>query len=257
MESEMRFVDTHFHLDLHADASGVIAQCEAARVYTIAVTNAPSVFFHTQQLATGTKYVRAAVGLHPELVASHATELPKLLALMDETRYIGEVGLDYVTSDKNLRETQRQIFSAVLARCAELGGKILTVHSRRAARDVIDLIGTSFPGTVILHWFCGTKKELLAGIDAGCYFSVNPAMMLSERSVKLLADIPRDRILTETDGPFVQVEGRAATPPDVRSVVAGVSKLWGIEPDKAAATIFANFERVLNTPSTSRRSVGS
>lgn len=243
----MTLVDAHFHLDLSKDSDAILSACEARRVYTIAVTNAPSVFAHTQRLAAPTKYVRAAVGLHPELVATHAHELPDLLRLVEQTRYVGEVGLDYVTADAELRRKQRQVFEAVLDRCAHFGDRVLTVHSRRSAADVIACIGPTFPGTVILHWFSGSKRDLRAGLDAGCYFSVNPAMVRSERGRALLSDIPRDRMLTETDGPFVVVSGRPALPTDVEQVVEALAKLWAVEPNDAAATILANFRRAIST----------
>jgi len=243
----MKLVDAHFHLDLQKDCQAVIAECEAKAIYTIAVTNAPSVFSHTQRLTVNTKYVRAAIGLHPELVATHAHELPELLRMMEQTRYVGEVGLDYVTTDAPIRSSQRRIFEATLARCAELGGKIMTVHSRRAAVDVLACVGSAFPGTVILHWFSGALRDLRAGLNAGCYFSVNPAMLRSDRGRALVREIPRTRVLTETDGPFVEVEGRRATPPDVIHAVNGLAEIWNTEPAEAAAQILSNFRTIVET----------
>lgn len=243
----MHLVDTHFHADLQKDPAAVIADCESRGIYTIAVTNAPSVFDHTKALTVTTKYVRAALGLHPELVASHGHELSDLLRMMDQTRYVGEVGLDYVTTDMTLRKRQRRVFEAILTRSAELGDKILTVHSRRSAADVIACVGTNFPGTVILHWFSGNKRELRAALDAGCYFSVNPAMVRSERSRALIQEIPRERLLTETDGPFVEVRGRRAVPSDVRDAIEGIAALWGVETDEVAGTIFKSFSTIVES----------
>jgi TatD DNase family protein len=243
----MKLVDTHFHLDLQKDPIAVIAECEAKAIYTIAVTNAPSVFSHTQRLALNTKYVRAAIGLHPELVGSHGHEFPELLRMMDQTRYVGEVGLDYVTTDAAIRSSQRRIFEATLARCAELGERIVTVHSRRAAVDVLACVGSAFPGTVILHWFSGALRDLRAGLNAGCYFSVNPAMLRSDRGRSLISEMPRTRVLTETDGPFVEVEGRRATPPDVIHAINGLAEIWHTEPSEAAAQVFSNFRKIVAT----------
>jgi TatD DNase family protein len=106
---------------------------------------------------------------------------------------------------------------------------------------VIACIGGGFPGAVILHWFSGSKGELRAGLDAGCYFSVNPAMLKSERSRALIVDVPRHRLLTESDGPFVEVEGRRAIPSDVRIAVEGIARLWKVEPPEVAETILKNF----------------
>lgn len=250
----MKLVDAHFHLDLQKDPPAVVADCEDRAIYTIAVTNAPSVFAHTQRLAAGTKYVRAALGLHPELVATHGHELPEMLRLMDQTRYVGEVGLDYVTTDNSLRAAQRSAFEIILSRCAEVGGRIITVHSRRAAHDVVAVVGASFPGTVILHWFSGAARDLKAAVAAGFYFSINPAMLRSERGRSLVREIPRTRVLTETDGPFVEIEGYRAMPADAVHAIGGLAELWRIDAAEAAAQVFENFTDAITTAAVSTSS---
>jgi TatD DNase family protein len=242
----VNFVDAHFHLDLYKDPVKVLSDCETHEVYTIAVTNAPSVFAHTQKIAAHTKVILPALGLHPELVATHGHELPELLRLMDQTRFIGEVGLDYVTSDVELRKKQLKVFEMILKRSTEFGDKIITVHSRRAASDVIACVGSGFPGSVILHWFSGSKRELRAGLEAGCYFSVNPAMLRSERGRALILEIPLNRLLTETDGPFVEVNGARAVPSDVKRVIEDISKLMSIHPSVASAAVSTNFKQIIN-----------
>ena len=59
-------------------------------------------------------------------------------------------------------------------------------------------------GAVVLHWFTGSRAEARRAGALGCYFSVNAEMMRTERGRNLIADLPADRILTETDGPFTQ-----------------------------------------------------
>lgn len=241
----MRLVDAHFHLDLHKDPVAIVAKCESDRIYTIAVTNAPSVYPHTQALVADCKYVRAALGLHPELVATHAHELPDLLRLLPQARFVGEIGLDYVTADTAVRAAQRRVFEAALAGCASAGGKILTIHSRRSAADVVACIGSSFPGKLILHWFSGSVRDLRLALAAGCYFSVNPAMLKSDRGLKLVQEIPRNRVLTETDGPFVDIDGRKAVPGDAIHAVAGLAALWNVELEEAGEQILATLRDVV------------
>ena len=246
-ENPGKLVDAHFHLDLCKDPAAVLSECEALGIYTIAVTNAPSVFAYTQRLAGPTKHVRAALGLHPELVTSHSHELPDLLHLMEQTRYIGEIGLDYVTSDGAVRQQQKTVFETILRRAADFGDRILTIHSRRAATDVIACVGTAFPGTAILHWFSGSRRELHVGLQAGCYFSVNSAMIKSEKGKALIREIPRDRLLTETDGPFIEVDRRPALPSDVRQTIEGIANLWNVDPAEAASTVLSNFRTVIES----------
>src|SRR4030095_3061057 len=191
-------VDAHCHLDLYREPRAIAGEIEESRIHTIAVTNAPSVFFHTRNLARGKMYLHAAVGLHPELVHSHGHELSQLLDAITTNTFVGEVGLDYQTSDPIIRAQQKKVLGAVLDRCAELRGKILTLHSRRAATDVIAAIGQKFPCPATLHWFSGSKKDLRRAVCNGLYFSVNPAMVRSKTGTALIDEMPRDRILTET-----------------------------------------------------------
>lgn len=241
-------VDTHFHLDLFPDPAAVVARCEAERIYTIAVTNAPCVFEKTERLTTGRKYVRAALGLHPELAVQRRAELPMFRELLSRTRYVGEIGLDYSTPSSEERRVQRSIFEQIVQLCSEAGDKVLTIHSRRAADDVVDAIGSSFKGTVILHWYSGSFQALDRAVSAGAYFSLNTAMCLGPRFPSLLARVPRERILTETDGPFVDVHGRKAEPGDVQGVLAALASVWRMPSHEVQQLVYANFARVLKDP---------
>ena len=245
MNTADALVDTHCHIDLFERPREVFAEAEQQHVFTIAVTNAPSVFEHTERLVEGSTYVRAALGLHPELVSTHAAELAQFRSLIGKTRYIGEVGLDYVTSDAKDRENQRKVFASILEWCAEDGRKIITVHSRRAAKDVVAAVGDSFPGSVILHWFTGTPSELEAASRCGLYFSVNPAMAGSPRGRSLIAMMAPDRVITETDGPFVQIRKRVARPVDVTQVLTILASIWRVDEDEARVIVLANFRRLV------------
>jgi TatD DNase family protein len=232
-DRHLAVVDAHCHIDLYDDPAGVVREAESLGIRTIAVTNAPSVYHFTKKITAGLKYVRPAAGLHPELVHSHGHELPQLLPLLEETRYVGEIGLDYVTTDETIRSRQREVFAAIVERCAMLGGKVLTIHSRRAAAEVIAIVGPSFPGRAILHWFSGTVEQLETAAAAGFYFSVNTSMMASKNGESLVRSMPVDKVLTETDGPFVRLGKRPATPADTASVVVALARVWGIDPSEA------------------------
>jgi TatD DNase family protein len=239
------FVDAHFHFDLFKDAAELIAEIETLRVQTIAVTNAPSVFHHTLKMSRSVPHLMPAVGLHPELVATHGHELETMWPLLEQTRFVGEIGLDYVTNDRGNRVAQMEVFSSIVERCATYGDKVLSIHSRRSATDVISVVGNRYPGRVILHWFSGSRRELERAIDCGFYFSVGPAMMKSKNGVGLLSAMPKERVLTETDGPFVQVDERPARPGDVATVVDAISSLWKVTLAEAKATVSLNFDSLL------------
>jgi TatD DNase family protein len=78
-------VDFHCHLDLYPDHAAAIAQAEAAGVYTLTVTTTPKAWPRNRELTEGTRYVRAALGLHPQLVAERAGELPLWERYLSET----------------------------------------------------------------------------------------------------------------------------------------------------------------------------
>lgn len=235
-------VDTHCHVDLYPDPGAVIEAVERARTYVLAVTTTPSVFPAMVSLVGESKYVRPALGLHPELVAERWRELPLWVRLLPETRYIGEVGLDYSVGDRIAHARQRHVLSEILTRCNEVGNKILTVHSRRAEDDVIAAVGTGFCGKVILHWFSGTGRALERAIANGCYISVNPAMVQSRKFLDLLPRVPRERILLETDGPFVTAKTKIPVlPTELGGVVRALATTWDISEDEARAKTFQNF----------------
>jgi TatD DNase family protein len=193
-------------------------------------------------MAAHASRISVALGLHPELARQRASELPLFRELLPQTRYVGEIGLDHVTIDTAERATQRRVFDTIIGWCDEATDKVLTIHSRRAADDVVDAVGSSFRGSWILHWYSGSKRTLGRAVASGAYVSVNPAMLRSEKGRSLLSAVPRERILTETDGPFIERRtGEPAEPPDVSIVLEGLAQMWGIDTESTRGRIYANF----------------
>ena len=98
---------------------------------------------------------------------------------MPVARYIGEVGLDFV--DRTYKNEQLAFFSELIERCRYDKDKIITIHSRRAVRQVLNIIGDRFRFKPILHWFTGSKEELLSAVENGFYFSINKSMMNTKK----------------------------------------------------------------------------
>jgi TatD DNase family protein len=238
-------VDSHCHVDLYPDPAAIIKDIERGGVYTIAVTNTPSVFDRLCEIADSARFVRVALGLHPELAAERHLELPLFEARLERTRYVGEVGLDYQTTVETDRATQRRVLTTIIDCCHTARDKIVTVHSRRAADDVVDAFGERFNGHYVLHWYSGSARTLRRAIANGAYVSVNPAMARSERGRSLIADVPRLRILSETDGPFVTVGTKPAVPADVESVLMMLAEMWAVDLAEARRTVYDNFSGLL------------
>jgi len=245
-----RFVDFHCHLDLYPDPVTAIADADAAGVYTLTVTTTPRAWPRNLTLTKGTRHVRAALGLHPQLVAEHSNEISLWEDRLHETRYVGEVGLDAGPRYFRSLDLQKQIFERILKGCAKAGGKILTVHSVRAAKPVLDLVEAHLPPSqrkVVLHWFTGSKSEARRAVELGCYFSVNAQMLANDRGRELVISLPIDRLLTETDGPFTNVGDRPACPADVAITVEAIANLRKVTSTELTTTIIGNLKTLLDS----------
>ena len=196
--------DTHFHLDLQKERAAAIRNIEEKQIYTIAVTNLPDLY-RKESVEIASKYIRFALGFHPELICQYKKQVPLMWELLPEVRYIGEVGLDLV--DKISAKEQEVFFSELVECCRYDSNKIFTIHSRRAVDKVLNILGESYRFKAILHWFSGSRKELEKAIERGCYFSVNGTMMKSKKFLDMLPLIPPSRLLIETDSPFTHYLG--------------------------------------------------
>lgn len=241
-------VDFHCHLDLYPDHAVAVRDAEAAGVFTLAVTTTPRAWPRNHELAQRTKHVRAALGLHPQLVAERENEIELWDRHLSETRYVGEVGLDAGPRFFKSLEAQKRVFQRVLQRCAQAGDKIITVHSIRSAKAVLDLVEAHLPperGGIVLHWFTGTKSEAKRALELGCYFSINAGMLDNMRHTTMVQAIPLDRLLTETDGPFTRVGERPSQPADVAVVVEALGRLHGLPAAEVASVIRDNLRTLL------------
>lgn len=237
----INYVDTHCHLDLYNSPFDVVKEAEMASVLVIGVTDTPSVFPFTESLSRQFQNVIPALGIHPELAVQRKHELSLMWDFIGQTRFIGEIGLDYKTSDQADRKTQRDVFTQIIDRCAKYGNKILTVHSRRSVSDVINIIGEGFPGKVIMHWFSGSINQAEKAVMNGYYFSINSSMIRTKAGNSLVKIIPKDRVLTETDGPFIKINGAPVRPIDTTSVVHSLSQLYGLHGKEMKDQIWKNF----------------
>jgi len=244
----MRFVDFHCHLDLYPDPAAAVAEAAAARVYTLTMTTTPRAWPRNRRLTERTDCVRAALGLHPQLVADHSSELALWEQHFPEARYIGEVGLDAGPRYFRSLDLQKQVFERILRLCAGAGGRVISVHSVRATKAVLDLIETGLPparGKVVLHWFTGPGSEIRRAVDLGCYFSVNAPMLATERGRSVVTAIPADRILTETDGPFTSTKGRPSQPSDVAGFIGDLAAVRSTTTSEIADNVIMNLRDLI------------
>jgi TatD DNase family protein len=235
-------IDLHCHIDLYPDPGRIIAECARQGVYVLAVTTTPLAWEGNLKLTRGKPRIQVALGLHPELVPERHAELPLLLSLIPRSRYVGEVGIDGSPHMKKHVPLQTDIFHQVVAKCADLSGRVISIHSRAAATNVLDILEQHpSAGVPILHWFSGTLAELDRAIALGCWFSVGPGMLRSKKGRLLAARMPRDRVLTETDAPFVQDRGRPLMPWDVETAELALAECWDRSAPDISELLLRNF----------------
>jgi len=244
-----RLVDFHCHLDLYPDHAGAVAECERQEIFTLAVTTTPRAWPRNHELASPTKHVRAALGLHPQLVKDRANEIELWREYLPRARYVGEVGLDAGPRYYASFDMQKRIYETILRDCADRGEKILTIHSVRAVRAVLDMIEAFLPpsrGSTVLHWFTGSRSEAQRAVSLGCYFSINREMLRNDKHSTLVASLPLDRLLTETDGPFVKIDGRDARPSDVSQTIEALARVRSMPGSELAETVALNLKRLVS-----------
>lgn len=238
-----RWVDFHCHLDLYPDHTALIEESDRDRIATLAVTTTPKAWRRNVELARSSPYVRVALGLHPQLVAERAEEVHLFEQLLAGSRYVGEVGLDAGPRYYASFAAQERVFARILDACAEQGNKVLTIHSVRAAAKVLGYLEQRLlpeRGKAVLHWFTGTAAEAKRAVDLGCYFSINSEMLRTEKHRRLVRSLPTDRLLTETDGPFVAFGERPARPSDVKHAVNMLAETLAISRDLVESLVVKN-----------------
>ena len=239
-------IDFHCHLDLYPNPQGVRDECVKRGLYALSVTTTPSAWKRTSALSADTPCIRTGLGLHPQLAQERQNELALFDSLLPETHYIGEIGLDGAVEFRSRWRSQTLVFEHVLAKCRAVGGRIMSLHSRRASGAVLDYLEKyTGAGTPILHWFSGSLRDLDRAIKFGCWFSIGPAMIASKKGLSLAARMPREHVLTESDGPFAQLNGRAIMPWQVENAIQVLSQIWSLSPVEAEQNIHRNLQTLL------------
>jgi TatD DNase family protein len=239
-------IDFHCHLDLYPEPEVVAAEAQADQVAVLSVTTTPSAFAGTARLAADRPMLQTALGLHPELAHQRSHELALFDQLVASTSFVGEIGLDGSPRFAQTRTIQHDVFTHVLRSCADAGGRILSIHSRGAVRPVLDALDENPEcGTSVLHWFTGTARQADAAIELGCWFSVGAPMLTTAKGRGLVATLPPNRILTETDGPFATRNDRPCVPRDVSDAIELLAEMWALSESEAEAMVTNNMRELL------------
>ena len=239
-------IDTHAHLDACADRpSALIRRARAAGVDRIVTVGTGIDSCRVAiELAERHEEVFAALGIDPHQATDHeASRIGELRELLDHERVVavGETGLDYYR-DGSARDRQRKLFDAQLALAADVD-KPIVIHTREADRDTADALA-GFAGTVVMHCF-SSPGLITTVLERGYYvsFAGNVTYPKAEALRAAAAEVPANRILAETDTPYLApqpVRGRPNEPMHVRHTLAALAALRSESEDELERRIEAN-----------------
>ena len=230
-------IDVHCHFDMAKKPERYISDNERRKIITIGMTNLPSHFQMGVNYVRRYKYIRLALGLHPLRVKEHTKEYSKFRQYVDDTSYIGEVGLDFSREGFSTKEMQIKSFEFVLD-CIKAKNKILSLHSRRAEKEILEMLTEKGIENAIFHWYSGSLSVLKSIVNSGFFFSINSAMIQSVNGKKIIAEIPKELILTETDFPYIDDS-------NISNIHNYLSELWEISSVEVENEIDLNFKRLI------------
>jgi TatD DNase family protein len=235
------------HFDLYNNKQEILSYIESTHCYTIAMTNLPQLYEQYAAQIDWKKYYhcRLALGFHPELASQYSNQIGVFSRMLSSTRYVGEIGLDFTTHDKENENCQLKIFQKVIDDCNVQGGKILSIHSRNAVPETLHIL-SSFNGKAVFHWYSGSLTDLSDIIERGYYLSINHQMILSKKGQKIVDSIPLERILIESDAPFTLGLGSKYSMLFAEKVYTYLSETRNIQVDKLALEIKSNFKTLLS-----------
>ncbi len=284
-KGDMRLTDSHAHLDFYTqtptEREEVLRRARAAGVETIlsiGIGDGPDTMHRALEIAHATSgpdlpRIYASAGIHPQ-EAAHANKvaLARLAHLAADPRCIaiGEIGLDYYHADNPLPPIQRQAFVAQMLLASRVRKPIL-IHCRTselateqaketfgdadAWEDLLHLIAEHWtPHRLggVMHCFSGTPDQARRSLGAGFHlsFAGNLTYPKSQSIREAACLAPADRILVETDAPFlapIPLRGERNEPAHITHTAEALAALRGISPEELAMITTRNFEHLFPT----------
>lgn len=220
-------IDSHIHIDFYDKQAEIIKTIMSENISAIFVTHLPELFEKQKFMIGNIPQIFLAVGFHPILVNEYEFNKELFTNVLKDTRFVGEVGLDYsVAKTGKSQIKQKEIFKQI---CQSVSKHILSVHSRQAEHDVLDILLNYKVEKAIFHWYTGPKELISSIVNAGYYFSLNPAMLRTNKGRDILKVMLLDRILIETDGPFSKYKGSIVEPSCLKDIYTAFGAFYGVK----------------------------
>ena len=237
-------LDMHCHIDLYDKPQEIINDCGKYNIYILSVTTTPKAWEITNKICSINKKIKTALGFHPQVVNQRYKEIELFDELFPKVEYIGEIGLDGSYEYKESFEKQLSIFRHIMEKVRYNCGRIMSIHSKNATSITLEELKKT-EGIPILHWFSGNKNELAEAIRQDCWFSIGLPMVLSKKGQSIISEIPKEKLLTETDAPFTNYKKKNLMPWDVELLFPELSRILNISINETKELIISNFNTLL------------
>lgn len=246
------FTDTHAHVfkEYYENIDEVVANAHKNGIDRI-IVDADNIKSCYEVLELANKYdeVYCCLGIHPEEVDDSLEELKKIVEdNKDNPKFIaiGEIGLDYYWT-KDTKEKQQVLLEEQL-KLAEKYNKPVIIHSREATKDTIDIL-TKYPNVIgDIHCFSGSLETAQIYLKMGYYIGVGGVVTFKNANIKdVIKEIPLDRLLLETDSPFLSpepVRGKTNELANVKHVAEFIADLKGVEVEELSKITEENVNRL-------------
>ena len=237
-------VDSHCHLNSSgsiAEREAIIARARSAGVETmLTISTRLDEFGEVLAIAEADDGIWCSVGAHPHEAKDHTTLTPQQLtglAIHPKVVGIGETGLDF-HYDLSPRDIQERVFRAHIAASRETGLPLI-IHAREADDEIIRILEEERPPPGVMHCFSSGRALADAALALGFYISISGIVTFrnAEELRAIVRDLPLDRLLVETDAPYlapVPYRGKRNEPAFVTATAAAVAGLKGLEPQHLA-----------------------
>lgn len=242
------YVDAHNHLDFYGEnIDKAIEDINDNKIITLANSMDVDSYILNKEYAKKSEYIIPIFGIHPNSVAEFVGELKDIIPYIEESKLIGEIGLDFLwIEDRSLDSKQREVFYFILDEAVK-ENKFVSIHTKDAEQEIYDALKARDYNKAIIHWYSGPLDVLDKLIELGCYFTVSVDLGYSDLAEEVLNRIPLDKLLVETDGPTALewVNGEYGYPMEIKSVVKKAAIIKGIEEQKLSEIIYNNFTRII------------
>jgi len=229
-------IDVHCHLeqkDYEKDRDEVIEKCKRELRAVITCCCHPDDFDLTMEMVEKHEnFVFATVSIHPEYIKEiEHLKVDEFLKKIEKNKEkivgIGETGLDFIIEEPEWREKQKELFIKFIDLAKSLNLP-LVIHARKAFAEAIEILEKFGAKRVLMHFF--TAKELLPKIiKNGWSISVNTTLLNSKKIKKIVRDLPIEKIMTETDSPWLGPNGTRNDPTSVKFVIERIAEIKKID----------------------------